>query len=180
MYTTLNRIRANHPCQDGWEKLLNFLGKTKADDEPLSFETILKSNGLDDALWCCCTAPEYAKEWRLFAVGAARQVQYLMDDQRSLDALDVAERYANGEATDEELKAAWRDARDAAWGVTEVTNGMAAWAAAWTVTHKVDVSLGVAQAEREATQAAARAATQAATWEATREAIREEFRRLVS
>jgi hypothetical protein len=32
--TTLNRIRAHSPCQEGWEKLLNHLGKTKADDEP--------------------------------------------------------------------------------------------------------------------------------------------------
>ena len=34
-----------------------------------------------------------------------------MTDQRSIAALDVAERRANGDATDEELAAAW----DAAW-----------------------------------------------------------------
>jgi hypothetical protein len=59
------------------------------------------------------------RELRLFAVWCARQVQHLMIDKRSLDALDVAERYANGEATDEGLAAA----RDAA--------GEAAWEAAW-------------------------------------------------
>jgi hypothetical protein len=51
--TTLNRIKANSPCESGWKKLLKHLGKTKADDAPLSFATILKSNGLDDALWGC-------------------------------------------------------------------------------------------------------------------------------
>ena len=48
---------------------------------------------------------------RLFAVRCARRVQHLMEDRRSTDALDVAERYANGEATDDELSAAC----DAAW-----------------------------------------------------------------
>ncbi|MCB1429598.1 MAG: hypothetical protein KDJ66_10820 [Nitratireductor sp.] len=109
--TTLNRIREHSPCEDGWKKLLAGLGKTKADDEPLPFARIVEINGLDDALWCCRAEPQYAKEWRLFAVWCARQVQHLMTDQRSLDALDVAERYANGEATDDELAAA----RDAAW-----------------------------------------------------------------
>lgn len=54
---------------------------------------------------------------RLFAVWCARQVQHLMEDERSIAALDVAERFANGEATSEELaaaRAAAGAARDAA------------------------------------------------------------------
>ena len=111
--TTLNKIREHKPCIDGWKKLLKYLGKTEADDEPLPFSIILDSNGLDDALWCCRTTQEYDRQWRLFAVWCARQVQHLMTDKRSLDALDVAERYANGQATDNELAAA-RDAAGAA------------------------------------------------------------------
>ena len=57
------------------------------------------------------------KQLRLFAVRCARRVQHLMPDPRSIAALDVAERHANGQATDDELSAAvdaaW-DARDAA------------------------------------------------------------------
>ena len=109
--TTLNRIREHSPCQNGWQKLLKGLGKTAADDEPLPFARIVEINGIDDALWCCRAEPQYAKEWRLFAVWCARQVQHLMTDPRSIAALDVAERYANGLATDQELT----DARDAAW-----------------------------------------------------------------
>jgi hypothetical protein len=47
------------------------------------------------------------KTLRLFTVSCARRVQHLMKDQRSLDALDVAERYANDNATNEELVAAY-------------------------------------------------------------------------
>lgn len=123
-YTTLNKIREHGPCADGWQKLLTHLGKTKADDEPLAFTTILDSNGLDDALWCMRSAPEYDKDWRLYAVWCARQVQHLMTDQCSLDALDVAERYVHGQETDVELVAAWA-AGAAAWAA-----GAAAGAAA--------------------------------------------------
>ena len=117
--TTLNAIREQSPCADGWTKLLKNLGKTQADDEPLPFVTILDSNGLNDALWCTRTAPEHNKIWRLFAVWCARQVQHLMTDPRSLATLDIAERHAHGLATDEELAAAehaaWAVAGDAAW-----------------------------------------------------------------
>jgi len=100
--TTLNKIRERHPCTEGWKKLLGHLGKTEADDEPLLFSVILKSNGLGDALWCCRAAPEYDKQWRLYTVWCARQVQHLMKDQRSIDALDVAERFAHRLATQAE------------------------------------------------------------------------------
>jgi len=112
--TTLNRIREHNPCKDGWEKLLKYLGKTQAGDEPLPFSVILESNGIDDALWCCRAEPQYAKEWRLYAVWCARQVQHLMADERSTNALDVAGRYALGDATADELSAAWDAPRSAA------------------------------------------------------------------
>jgi hypothetical protein len=79
------------------------------------------------------------KSLRLIAVRCAREVQHLMKDQRSIDALDVAERHANGEATDEELTAAWaaadaaaRDAADAAaWDAAGAAARAAAGDAAW-------------------------------------------------
>jgi hypothetical protein len=71
------------------------------------------------------------RELRLFAVWSAHQVQHLMTDTRSLAALDVAERHANGEASDQELAAAWA----AAWDAAGDAAGAAAWdaarAAAW-------------------------------------------------
>ena len=103
MKTTLNAIRKHRPCESGWRKLLKNLGKTQADDDPLSIVTILDSNGLDDALWCLRAVEGHDREIRLYAVWCARRVQHLMTDPRSIAALDVAERFVNGEATREEL-----------------------------------------------------------------------------
>ena len=138
MKTTLNQIRAKSPCRSGWEKLLAYLGKTKADDEPISIVTILDSNGLDDALWCLQAVKGREREIRLFGVWCARQVQHLMTDPRSIAALDVSERFANGNATKDELDAArdaardaaWDAARDAAWGAARDAARDAAWDAA--------------------------------------------------
>lgn len=119
-YTTLNKIREHSPCCEGWRRLLTYLGKTNADDEPLSFKSILDSNGLDDAIWALRSID--APEVRFFAVRCVRQIQHLISDERSLNALDVSEAYAVGEATKDELSAAW----DAA----EAAAGYAAWYAA--------------------------------------------------
>ena len=51
MQTTLNKIKQHNPCTEGWAKLLSYLNKTEADDEPLELTTILESNGIEDALW---------------------------------------------------------------------------------------------------------------------------------
>ncbi len=154
--TTLNRIREHQPCVHGWTKLLKHLGKTQADDEPLPFSIILESNGIDDALWCCRAEPQHAKELMLYAVWCARQVQHLMSDQRSIDALDVSERHANGHATDAELETA----RDAAW---------AAEAAAWA-TARAAAEDAAEAAAWAAARAAAEATARAAAWDAVRDA----------
>lgn len=146
--TTLNKIRDHDPCCEGWEKLLKHLGKTKADDAPLPLVTILDSNGLDDCLWCLRSVPEHDREWRLFAVWCARQAQHLMTDPRSREALDVAEAFANGKATTEDLKAAY-DAADAAY---------AAYAAAYVAGAADAAAYDAADAARAAAYDAAYAA----------------------
>lgn len=76
------------------------------DDKRIPFE---------DRLWVVArTELVSEKLLRLFAVWCARQVQHLMQDERSKRALDVAEAFANGMATKEELAAAWA-AANAAW-----------------------------------------------------------------
>ena len=91
-------------------------------------------------------------ELRRFAVWASRQVQHLMTDDRSLNALDVAERYANGAATDEELAAA----RAAAVYAAATCAAYAAYAAARAA------ACAAADAAADAAHAAARAAARAA------------------
>ena len=78
MNTTLNQIRDKSPCSNSWTKLLKHLGKTTADEAPLSIVTILDSNGLDDALWCLRAVTGHHREMRLYAVDCARSVQHLM------------------------------------------------------------------------------------------------------
>lgn len=153
---TLQKIRDRHPCTTGWEKLLQSKGGTAADyaaEFPLT--DVLDSNDLADTLWCLRCLPEHDNLWRLYAVWCARQVQHLMKDQRSIDALDVAGRHARGLATDAELdaaRAAARDAaRNAAWNAELAASRAASWANAGD---------------------AARAAARAAAWEAAREAAR--------
>ena len=133
MKTTLNEIRKHDPCKSGWIKLLAHLGKTQADDETLPILTILESSGLDDALWALRAVEGHDREIRLYTVWCARQVQHLMKDKRSLDALDVAERFANGTAYEWELTAARDAARAAAWAAARDAAGAAAGArdAAW-------------------------------------------------
>ncbi len=149
-YTSLNKIREHSPCCEGWRRLLTYLGKTKADDEPLSFKSILDSNGLDDAIWALRSID--APEVRLFAVRCVRQIQHLISDERSLNALDVSEMYAVGNATSEEISAA----RDASWAASWDTALDAALAAAW-----------------EAARDAERDAAFAASWDAALDAVRE-------
>ena len=169
--TTLNKIQMCNPCSKGWRKLLKYLGKTVADDESLPFSVILDSNGLEDALWCCHTAPEHNRVWRLYAVWCARQVQYLMTDQRSLNALDVAEKHANGQATDKELSTAWAAAKDAwvaardAWAVAKDAwiAGDTAREAALAVRDAAGIAVGVIAGNAAwAAENAARGTVQAA------------------
>ena len=112
---TLNRIRAHSPCESGWTKLLKHLGKTQADDRPLSLLTVLESNSLDDALWCLRAVNGHEKEIRRFACQCALDVIHLWN------APPIVKRYLK--TGNEKLRAA---AGDAAWAAA----GAAAWAAA--------------------------------------------------
>ena len=148
MQTTLNKIKQHNPCSEGWVKLLKFLNKTIADDEPLELTTILESNGLDDALWALRAVDGKDKEIRLMACDFAESVVHLTNDERCYKAIDVSRRYANGEVSFDELAAAWAAAwaaaragawaaaRDAAWNAARAAAWDAAWDAAWAVSEK--------------------------------------------
>ncbi|CAJ9664332.1 putative bacteriophage protein [Burkholderia pseudomallei] len=158
---TLAALRKAGACYEGYNKLVRSIqGKAfsaeDADrnsyipfkhDAEIPLLDILKSNGLDDALWTLRCISGADRDLRLFAVWCARQVEHLMQDQCSKDALNVAERFANGEATDEERAAA----RDAARATARATARAAARATARA-------------AARDAARATARAAARDAAW----------------
>ena len=89
---------------------------------------------------------------RLFACWCVRQVWHLLDDERNKTAVEVAERYAIGEATIEEMDAAWSAAGSAAGSAAMDAARYAARYAAW------DAARWAAWAAWEATREAARAA----------------------
>lgn len=83
--------------------------------KPANIIQILDSSGLDDSFQLLGEVDGHDREMRLFAVWCARKVDHLVFDQRSKDAIDIAERFANGKATKQELTAAWVSARPSAW-----------------------------------------------------------------
>ena len=67
MTTTLNKIKSYNPYYDGWNVLLQNLGKTETDDELLDIITIIDKGGIGLAIWCFRAVEGYDSEIRTFA-----------------------------------------------------------------------------------------------------------------
>jgi hypothetical protein len=141
---------------------LKTLNKTSADDEEFPMEVILQSNGLEDAIWCLRAEPEHKKAWGMYAVWCARQVQYLMCDKRSIDALDVSEKFWEGGASKEELGIARGNAADAATSAAAADAAATAAAATSAAYAAYAASISASTAAADAADAAATAAADAA------------------
>ena len=167
---TMAALRKEGACISGYNKVVRAVQGREFSDgdrgretyirfahkDPIPLILIVESNGLDDALWALRCVHDCDRDARLFAVWCARQVQHQMTDARSTAALDVAENFANGRASNDELAAARAAAREAAWE--------AAWDDAWDAAR---------DAARDAAWAAARAAARAAAWDPARAAARD-------
>ena len=105
-------IRRFHPCYDPAE-----LGIKESEYLPIAealekYRDAVKNK--EDIIWLLCREQFMSdKDMRLFAVWCAREALKLLKnpDPRSLNACDVAERFANGQATGDELDAACSAAR---------------------------------------------------------------------
>ncbi|CAJ6330174.1 putative bacteriophage protein [Burkholderia pseudomallei] len=189
---TLAALREAGACYGGYNKLVRSIqGKAfsmeDADreayirlrhDAEIPLLDILKSNGLDDALWVLHCVLDADRDLRLFAVWCARQVEHLMEDQRSKDALNVAERFVNGEATDEERDAARDAAWDAAWGATRAAARAAREAARCAAGAAEDAAEDAARAAARAAREAARCAAGDAAEDAAEDAQKEMLKRM--
>ena len=112
------------------------------------------------------------KELRLSAVNSARMVQHMMSDDRSIAAIDVAERHANGLATDYEFAAA----SYSAWSAARNAASYSAWSAASAASiagARYAANAAARYAANAAASYAADAAASYAAWDAIAEWIRE-------
>ena len=161
-YTTLKRLKEGNACSDRYSYLSNHLGSEYGDDTRLSLAKICKINGIQDALWVpmdIVSGENLEQKYRLFAVSCCQDILHLMNP-KSREAVKIAHLHAHGEATDNELAAAWA----AAWGD-------AAWDAAW------DAARAAARAVAED---AAGAAAGDAAWDAATKRQAEHFSRIFS
>lgn len=120
-------IRSFSPCYDPREKGI-------PDNESLRILGWIKKYRIavpaKDILWLLLRQEFFSdKDLRLFAVWCAREALKLVKnpDIRIIEACNVVERFANGEATKEELYSA----RAAIWAAAKAATGAAEWAAAW-------------------------------------------------
>jgi hypothetical protein len=176
--TTFAALHEAGACPSRYRHLAKALGgMTRYGREtPIPIALILKHNGLDDALWALrAVLPEYSARAerlvRLFAVWCARDLSLgdgrrmwdLLIDERSREAVRVAERYANGDATYEELAAA----QDAACAAARTATCAEAKSAACAANYTADMAVAWTVA-RAATLAVADAAaadtTKASVW----------------
>ena len=171
-------IRSFNPCYDPSTKGI-------PDDETLTvLEWVEKYRGVvpaSDILWLLLRNEFLSdKQLRLFSVWCAREALKLVEnpDQRSIDACDVAERYANGLASKEELAAAAKTS-EAAWAAARTAE--AAWAAlgaamasetAWAAdTSALGAARAAAGAAALAADTSALGAARAAAWAADTSAL---------
>jgi hypothetical protein len=138
------------------------------------------TSAVSEAEWLACADPEVLLErlpgglsdrkLRLFACACCGPLWHLVTEPRCRDAVAVALRFADGEATVEELKAAHIAAQNGKPLFQDAN-----WAAAWTASP--DALHAAAQASAQAAQALARKLAEpakGAAWAAVRSGARKE------
>ena len=176
MKTEINNelIRTFKPCYDPSEIVSD-------ENETLPVKEWIEKyrnavNSQDDIIWLICRNDFMSdRDLRLFAVWCAREALKLVEspDERSVNACNVAERFANSEANRDELEAAWDAASaaasaaawEAAWDAARAAACETASAAAWAAARAAACETASAAAWETASAAAWEAACEAA-WEA--------------
>lgn len=134
------------PISDRYAVLAEALGGVEeyGYDTPIPLTRILDINGLDDCLWAFCAVPDDQRKARdrmnrLLAADFAEHVAHSAGEHEGVcrETIAVARRYADGQATEDELTtsaasaAVWA-ARSAVWAAAAAARaGAAARAAAW-------------------------------------------------
>ena len=162
LHTTFARAREAHACISSYRKFARFKGGVArwGKDTPFPLSEVLEVCGLKDALWALQIVIEPAdNEIRLFACDCAERVLPIFEkeypnDKRPRQAIGVSRKFALGQATLKDLKAA-----EAAVWAAKAASGIATWATR-------AAARAASGAAAETATWAARAAAETATWSA--------------
>jgi hypothetical protein len=166
--TTFALLRSACACTPRYRVLREALGLSYGTDEPINILTILKTNGIEDALWALtATAEDCEKVARFLAADFAEMalpewLKYYPNDDRPRLAIQAARDFANGTITALQRSAAWSAAASAAMSAAESAAASAARSAAWSA---------AASAAASAAMSAAWSAAESAVWSAAESAV---------
>ena len=69
LHTTLKLLREKSACESGYKKLRESLGAKWPHEKPINLLRVLKSNGVQDMLWCIRATIEPYADFRLHLCG---------------------------------------------------------------------------------------------------------------
>ena len=155
--TTLALLKKHGVCKSGYHTLRKSLGLKWPAGKPINLLHILKSNGVQDMLWCLCATREDCVRVRVglcanFAESVLYHSHARADDPRMAECIETCYRFARGEATAEQLNAA-RSASE--WSAAEWTaRWSVGWSAAWSAAEWLARSARSARSAESKRQAA--------------------------
>ena len=124
--TTLALLKQHGACESGYKILRKHVGIKWPDDKPINLLTVLKSNGVQDMIWCIrATEQPYADHWQLMC-------KMYADFAESV--LPLFEKAVPGNS-------APRLAIEAARTATPETAEAAGWAAGWAAEEKKQTTI---------------------------------------
>jgi hypothetical protein len=146
MYKTISNeiIRQFQPCYDPSKVITDENEELTVKEWVQKYRNVIPAK---DILWLLLRREFLSeKDLRLFAVWCARELLKLIEnpDERSVEVCNVAERYANGEATKEELLAARVAALYAANTAAHDAASITAYYTAYTVAHAASIAASYA------------------------------------
>jgi hypothetical protein len=161
---TLQQIRDQRPCEEGWKTLLTSLGNPKDLSLRVSIGDIAKSNGAQDALWCsrCITDRRFVVS---LIVPAVKRASVHTTDSRVHECVLAVEKWLAGDdSVNLNAAAAAADAAACAAGDVAYAAADVAYAAADVAYAAYNAAYNAACAAADVTYAAARTAAYAAAY----------------
>jgi len=120
LHTTLNLLKENYACRDGYRTLCKSLPKDFDKDKKIELSYILGVCGFEDAIWSLRATTENSLQlMRELALWNAEQVLPIYEgeypnDSRVRNCIAVTKQYSRGEASKSELESAAADVLAAA------------------------------------------------------------------